>query len=468
MLAVVGVPAIVVAAVFVARVVLHPDPYPDEWDPRVAQLVEFVEDERGLTFKHPVQVDFLTDAQYTDQARQDASELTDEDRQDLDDSTAMLRALGLVSGDVDLFDASNELADTGTLAFYDPVAERVVVRGTETTVNLEVTLVHELTHVLQDQYFDLERDLVDDAEDDSDDAARSEAFVALVEGDALRIELTYTNQLPADERDEYLATYGEELAAAEDNLADVPAALQAFQIAPYILGQPLVELLAAEGGNAAVDDAFADPPSTAEHMLAPLSYLADDGPTSLDTPDLPEGVEDERDDGELGAVDLFLVLAERIDPLVALDAADGWGNARFVSYEANERTCVRIAVDGDTATDDQELRAALDAWVAATPPEAGASVADLGDGRSLVESCDPGTEVDMSNDRAVDVLNLPATRAQLALVATNEGLDLDTGWEAGNCFVRQLTLEQLVEANTSTEISPELDQAITDAFATCR
>ena len=34
--------------------------HPDEWDPRVADLAAFVEDERGLDFDHPVYVDFLT------------------------------------------------------------------------------------------------------------------------------------------------------------------------------------------------------------------------------------------------------------------------------------------------------------------------------------------------------------------------------------------------------------------------
>ena len=52
---------------------------------------------------------------------------------------------------------STSVSDGGTLAFYDPTDERVRVRGTEMTVGLEVTLVHELTHALQDQHFDLER-----------------------------------------------------------------------------------------------------------------------------------------------------------------------------------------------------------------------------------------------------------------------------------------------------------------------
>ena len=38
----------------------------DEWDPRVADLVQFVQTERGLLFDHPVRVDFLTPEEYSD------------------------------------------------------------------------------------------------------------------------------------------------------------------------------------------------------------------------------------------------------------------------------------------------------------------------------------------------------------------------------------------------------------------
>jgi hypothetical protein len=34
------------------------------WDARIVDLVRFVEDERELTFKHPVKVKFLTEAEF--------------------------------------------------------------------------------------------------------------------------------------------------------------------------------------------------------------------------------------------------------------------------------------------------------------------------------------------------------------------------------------------------------------------
>ena len=45
--------------------------------------------------------------------------------------------------------------DAGILAFYDDQAKEVVIRGTTLDVSHRATLAHELTHVLQDQHFDL-------------------------------------------------------------------------------------------------------------------------------------------------------------------------------------------------------------------------------------------------------------------------------------------------------------------------
>src|SRR5262245_56655055 len=55
-----------------------------------------------------------------------------------------------MSGDFDLLKANEDLVDAGTAAFYGPDTQRVAVRGTDMTVEVRVTLAHELTHVLQE------------------------------------------------------------------------------------------------------------------------------------------------------------------------------------------------------------------------------------------------------------------------------------------------------------------------------
>ncbi len=93
--------------------------YPDEWDPRVADLVQFVQDERGLLFDHPVAIDFLTADQYSDLVAAD-DQPTASDTKELQQFEGELRAVGLLSGDVDLAASMGELQDAGTLAFLRP------------------------------------------------------------------------------------------------------------------------------------------------------------------------------------------------------------------------------------------------------------------------------------------------------------------------------------------------------------
>ncbi len=456
----------VVGVLLAAAVVLKGDDgiaHPDEWDERVVDLVAFVEQERGLSFEHPVTVEFLTEDEYSDSARIDEGMLTDEDREAMDESGTVLEALGLVPPELDLMDTSNEMADTGTLAFYDPSTETVTVRGTEMTIGLEVTLVHELVHVAQDQAFDLEQPPPDES------AGAFEAFDALVEGDAVRIELAYVDSLSRDEQDAYWDGYMAEADEAEAGLSEVPSALQALFAAPYVLGQPVVDLIAEDGGNGAVDDAFADPPRSGEHLFDPRSYFADDAPIEVDDPDVPDGADRIGETDTLGATTLFVMLAERIDPLVALTAADGWGGDMSAAYRDDDRTCVRVDLVGDSVADTGEIADALQAWADAGP--AGAASVDATDDGVSFESCaaaDDGDAPAPSSGRSMDALGLPATRSQLMVMAAQDGgLDHDAAFAFGDCFVRRVPLDTIMQANETAEPSPEAADAIDDAMADC-
>jgi len=435
--------------------------YPDEWDERVVDLVAFVEDERGLSFDHPVAVDFLTPAQYSERTRIDESELSREDRRLIEDGTAPLRALGLVPVGFDALQSANELSDTATLAYYDPLRERITVRGTEMTTDLRVTLAHELVHVLQDQHFDLDA-MLDDGDPTAD---RLSGYLALIEGDATRIQEAYVGSLSDDDRESYLNAIGQASGEAEEQLGAIPGVLVAMQGAPYALGPSLVELIAAEGGNDAVDDAFEDPPASTEHMVDPRSYFAGDSADEVAAPVVPTGGDQIGEPDRLGALSLFLLLSARIDPLVALSAADGWGGDAYVVYDRGGTACMDLAVHGDSARDGEELLHAFEAWVAASPP--GASEVRAAGDLALVTACDPGDRGDPSGV-AVDALTLPTTRAQVMLAAGGTAGDVDEAFDAADCFVRTVPLDQLVEANESPEPPAPVITAIDRAVAECR
>jgi hypothetical protein len=433
----------VIGLVAIGAVVLTAgDQYPDEWDSRVSDLVDFVESERGLDFEHPVPVEFLSDEEYSSETRIDESTVTDAERTAMEEDTAVLVALGLVPADLDLLEAGNDLTDSGTLAFYDPTSERVVVRGDDLTPALRGTLVHELTHVLQDQHFDLEQP------PPTDTAGAYEGQAAIVEGDAMRIESAWVDTLSAADQDTYWNDNTSAGDASEDELAAVPGALQAQFAAPYAYGEPLVTLLTLSGGNDEVDRAFEHPPLTSEQLIDPRALFAGNEAIDVDPPDVPEGGDRLGRAGELGATTLLVTLAERIDAFQALDAVDGWGGDSAVTYMLDGRTCLRARLVGDTPADTDELLQALAAWVAAGPAEV-AGVALEGD-RVMLASCspDPGAGAPGST-RSLDVLGAVAARSFVMAQAEDAGYAHDPAFGVGNCAVRTATMDVITSDDES-------------------
>jgi hypothetical protein len=415
------------------------DPHPDRWDPRVAEIARWVERARGLQFDHPVPVELLSAADYTKATTAPPLEDDDDDTvRELADQVALLRALGVVSGSVDLRAAIDQANDSGTLAYYDPTDETIRIRGTEITVGLRVTLAHELTHVLQDQHFDV-GELLGDADDSGEALARR----ALAEGDADRIQQQYVDtELSAAERDEYATELRGEVDQSTANTAGVPDFVAGLFTAPYALGPPFVALLHDRGGNGGVDDGFRSPPSTEEHVFDPASYLAGEGAHKVDL-----GKVEDRD--VFGITAWYLVLAQRMDPSVAFEAALGWDGDGMGRIDRDGRTCVRAVFRGDSEEDEEQMADAIAAWAAALPAHQGRAIQR--GGRPGLEACDPGPDVDQQvPPRSRQLLTLPNTwgflQAEVARVLPPSGI---------RCFARTvltgITIDRL---NDPTQLEP--------------
>ena len=433
--------------------------HPDRWDPRVVELAAFVEEERGLRFDHPVHIDFLTAEEYSQESTTDAAGVDDEQRAELERFAAELRAFGLASGEIDLVEAYNAVTDAGTLAFYDPDDERIRVRGTELTVGLEVTLVHELTHALQDQHFDLDR-----LYDDDRDSSGYTAFLGLVEGDALRIETAYTTAgLEPEEREAYEDEYAGELERSEAATSEVPDFVSASFAVPYALGQPFVVMLANDGGNDAIDAAFHEPPATEEHLFDPASFLAEETGSEVDLE--LEDVE-VLDHGPFGAPSWYLVLAERIDPKVAFRAALGWAGDQYASFERDGRSCVRAGFAGDTAEDEAEMASALREWADAMPAGA-ARVLELS-GQPAIESCDPGVDVDDPNltGRSSDALFLPSLWGYLVADASST-LDAHQARCYAGSVLQDLTFDEITDPEGAVFADAAFQETLRQAYRAC-
>lgn len=321
-----------------------------DFDETMAQLVAFVETERGLEFKTPPVVEVLDDDEFSERLLEDF----DDDVEDLELVQDLYRALGLIDAEVDLVETVRSFLDIGVLGVYDPETDELLVRGTQLTPYTQQTVVHELVHALDDQWFDLDRPEMDDAVDES-----SFGFSALTEGDARHIETIWEESLSAEERDELEA---EEMSYAADvdiDIFSIPSIVLDLFTAPYKLGQPFVEAIRIDGGLDAIDAAFESPPLTSEQVIDPFRYL--DGEEAIEV-EPPEAEGEVIDEGAFGQLVLVLMLANSLSPEESRDAASGWGGDWYVAWSDGDETCVRVDFASDSSGDREQLSDALSAW----------------------------------------------------------------------------------------------------------
>jgi len=315
---------------------------------RVAELSEFVAGQRELAFLRPVEVELLTDEAFVDRLLRDV----EENREDTDQIEKVLRALQLIDPGIDLFEAYISFYGNAVLGFYDPETDELVIRGSELNPYVETTLVHELTHALDDQHFELHRPDVYEADDES-----ALAFSSLVEGVARSVEFGYQETLSAEEREESARAAGEFSQRA--GTSPIPPVVTSLTQFPYLAGPFFVGALLEEGREARVDAAFRDPPTTSEEIQDPAVYLR--GEEAIDVVPPPAGGP-VINEGTYGEWALILTLQEHLSSTTAGSAADGWGGDSYVAWDEGGRTCVRMAYAMDTPADLRELDGAWRQW----------------------------------------------------------------------------------------------------------
>ena len=323
-------------------------------------LEHFVEHARGLRFKQPVAVE-LVDRQELNNARHREDDLVSGGAHALEPTTrpdggAVLGVMGLVPAGADVDAAVDTAEDQGVVGVYFPRQKRLLVIGQEQTPFVREVLVHELTHALDDQYFDLGRQDVALHDDEA-----LESWRALGEGDATSVEKQYLEAMTPADRQSAL----QERAGFAAGGAGTPSALDDLLSYPYVAGVAFVDKLRADHGNRAVNAAFRNPPKTSGQILRPDHFLSHDAPAIVAKP-TPRGAPVGR--GVFGVLHLGMLLSTTLDGAHIRDALDGWDGDRFVAWtEANGRTCLDINVANDSPTAAGKLSAALQGWLDHNP-----------------------------------------------------------------------------------------------------
>ena len=184
-----------------------------------------------------------------------------------------------------------------------------MVRGTDVAdTEVKLTIVHELTHALQDQHFDF-ADLYVGARTSGEYAG----IGALVEGDATLVEQAYLFSLPDTVREDYWKQVD---AAIEDAVAPEaadgaawPFVYDLWSAFDYDLAPTALEVAIAAHGRDHVDDLFRTPPRSEEAFVDPVALEEGDEPRRVMLPKFARGEEPRGDADDFGAFSLYLVLA---------------------------------------------------------------------------------------------------------------------------------------------------------------
>lgn len=349
-------------------------PLPPESARHFQDLLDAAEKFRGLEARRPVPAGTLAEPELRRKiAESVAKELNPGEIRAIETGA---KAFGLIPESLSLASYLPDLLASQVAGFYDPERDYMAlvrreggaVSGGEGRDPEDVTIVHELTHALQDQHFNLQEF---ESADPMSDASTARA--ALAEGDATLTMMSYV----AGASVETVPGMGEALAKAfsdpailggadlpgGDELSKAPAWIRDSLLFSYVQGFSFCLDVRRTGGQKLLDHAFkTDPPRSSEQILHPEKWHGRrDDPVALSWPDLADVLPGwaKVSEGEMGEATLRTLLRERSRDRRQVSQADtaaaGWGGDRFAVYEKDGRRLLVWWTEWDSEADAREL-----------------------------------------------------------------------------------------------------------------
>lgn len=363
--------------------------------PDLRTVMDQVAQIRGLRSPASVRVGAITRDQV--QSTLEAT-LTEADRQSFAHMTTLYRLLGHLGPIEDYQGAYLAFAGQNLIGFYSPKQKALyVVTSDGKTVDFQSlsqleqsTIAHELTHALQDNTFDVQS-LFAKTKDDLD---WSLALSAVIEGDAVNVEGTWTRQQALLPRPAKVLLAG--LSLYQGASVSIERELRF----PYTTGAEWVSIVRSQSGNDAIDSVLAGRRITTAEVIH--SDLFDSGftPDSVGLPDLTRSLGTgwrHEAGGAFGEFQLRNYLQLQLTALPATQAATGWRGDRYDVYTRGTDSAAAFHLRFASAGEAQEFIAAHDSFFdgakANVTQADGHWTAVFPDGRTTIRAATTGPDV---------------------------------------------------------------------------
>ncbi len=275
----------------------------------------------------------------------------------------LFRVFGMIPEDFDYKEGLIGVYLSQLGGYYDPKQGRYVMAGWLPGFMQHGVAVHELTHALQDQHFNLDK-FIDSKSFSSDQLmARS----ALVEGDATLVMLSFEARRAGRQNPTELASVDalvlEQSMALmlSSDFASVPDVIKFSMLFPYASGLKFAHALHQKGGSyRSIDKAFSRPPRSTEEILHIEKYFKAkpdfETPTSAQVLKVANlsGAEVIYED-VLGEFWFSMMLGQEGSRAKAAEGASGWGGDRMVLAKDGETQYLLLQSNWDTKAEQREF-----------------------------------------------------------------------------------------------------------------
>ncbi len=336
----------------------------------VDEMVQITARLRGLEPKAPI----LKGVKSRDEITQYLNERVQEDYDQLrlQNEGKMLKKLGLIPAELDYLEFILKLLTEQVGGYYDPEEKTLYIASWVSVKEQKPIMVHELTHALQDQYFDIQEILKKHRNLDNDDCVL--AHQALFEGEAMVLMLQYILE-PIKrhfaELPDLAFIMRTQMSAMQSQFAvfeSAPSYVQEMLLFPYGYGASFLQQAWKRNPSwQSINKFYSDLPASTEQIIHPEKYFTDrDEPIPVEAEKYAAKLGENWDiayRNVLGEFSLSLLLRLHLTDERSMRSVAGWGGDQVLLLENGfGKNAVLVSTIWDSEDDSEKFFGAMDEW----------------------------------------------------------------------------------------------------------